>query len=124
MRTLDTNPASVPTAAEYEAGLRKIRDDMTLNQLLLLQRHHSAPGRSATARQLADHLGYANWGGTNLQYGLLAKKLAEAMGVEVNGDLVYLLATFKREADVAEGEVQLVMRPQLAAALQSLKWVW
>ncbi len=97
MRVLDTRPESVPTADEYQAG-------------------------SATQRQLSVAVGYANHGGANLQYGLFAGKLAETMGVEVDGDLVYLLSTFRRDADVADGEVQLVMRPEVRAALDSLGW--
>jgi len=58
----------------------------------------------------------------NLQYGLFAGKLADAIGIEVEGELVYLLSTFRRDAEVADGEVQLVMRPELRAAVDELGW--
>ena len=66
--------------------------------------------------------GYANYGGANLQYGIFAEKLADSRGATVNGDLVFLLSTFLTEPDVAEGEIQLVMRPALISALENLGW--
>jgi hypothetical protein len=124
MRTLNPPSGSFPTADEYRAAFGTCRDEMTLNHLLLLQRHYHSPGRTATARELADKIGYSDWRGVNLQYGLLAKRLCEVLGVEIDGESVYILATFRREAGVKDGELQFVMRPQLAEALEALGWVW
>jgi len=95
---------------------------MTDNQFRMLCHHYLSPGHSATQRQLSVAVGFANYGGANLQYGLFADKLAEAMNIEVRGDLVFILSTFIREADIEAGEVQLVMRPELASALDGLGW--
>lgn len=122
MRVLDTRPESVPSVDEYRAGLVAVRERMTDKQFRMLRHHYLALGGSATQRQLSAAVGYANYGGANLQYGKLAGKLAEAMEIKVTGDLVYLLSTFRREPNVADGEVQLVMRPEIRAALQSLGW--
>lgn len=122
MRVLDARPETVPSPDEYKVGLKTVRDRMTEKQFAMLRHHYTAPGWSATQRQLSIAVGYANYGGANLQYGLFAGKLAEAMGIEVNGELVYLLSTFRREEEVADGEVQLIMRPELIAALDSLDW--
>lgn len=119
---LDERPNSVPTAAAYRAGLLAVRHHMTKNQFRMLRHHFLSPEGSATQRQLSVAVGYANYGGANLQYGLFAGKLADAMGIEVNGDLVYLLSTFRSEAKVEEGEVQLVMRPEVRSALDGLGW--
>jgi hypothetical protein len=93
---------------------------MTPNHLLLLQSHYRAPGHTTTARRLAEQVGFANWRGLNAQYGGLAKQLGEALGVEINGESVYILATFRREAGVEDNEIQFIMRPQVAQALEAL----
>lgn len=115
-------PETVPTATEYRAGLAAVRNGITEKQFRMLRHHYLSPDGSATQRQLSVAVGYANYGAANLQYGLFAGKLAEAMGIEVNGVLVFLLSTFLRESDVADGEVQLVMRPELHSALEGLGW--
>ena len=122
MRLLDSRPETVPSADVYRAGLVAVRDRMTEKQFRMLRYHFLARGASATQRQLSVEVGYANYGGANLQYGIFAGKLADAMGVTVNGDLVFLLSTFLTEPDVAEGEIQLVMRGALISAIESLGW--
>ena len=117
--TADSRP---PASGGYAAALAAIRRHVTVTQLLLLQHHYSSPGRTTTARRLGECVGYADHRGANSQYGTLAKRLAEDLGLEVNGDHVFLLATFTADPDVEGGETQLVMRPQVAAALERLGW--
>lgn len=111
-----------PASSTYAGAFEAIRGKVTVNQLLMLQHHYAAPGRCVTARRLAECVGYADWRGVNTQYGALAKRLADQMGLEVDGDNVFLLATFVSDADVENGETQLVMRPQVAVALERLGW--
>jgi hypothetical protein len=123
MAQLDANSA-FPTAEEYRQAFAAMKDQMTVNQLLLLQRHYDAPGRTTTARRLATAVQFQDWRGVNLQYGGLSKKVCDALGVEMDGDALFVLATFVHDPDIDEGECQLVMRVQVARALELLGWVW
>ena len=69
MRVLDTRLVSIPTDAQYQAGLLAVRTRMTDKQFRMLRHHYLSPEGSATQRQLAIAVGYANYGGANLQYG-------------------------------------------------------
>jgi steroid delta-isomerase-like uncharacterized protein len=123
MIRLDAN-STFPTAEEYRKAFAAVRDQMTVNQLLLLQRHYYAPGRTTTARRLAAAVQFQDWRGVNLQYGGLSKKVCEALNVEIDCDALFVLATFVRDPGIDEGECQLVMRVQVARALELLGWVW
>jgi hypothetical protein len=120
---LDAN-STFPTAAEYRKAFAAVHDQMTVSQLLLLQRHYYAPSRTTTARRLAAAVQFQDWRGVNLQYGGLSKKVCEALNVEIDGDALFVLATFVRDRGIDEGECQLVMRAQVARALELLGWVW
>jgi hypothetical protein len=124
MRTLDATTTDIPTAEEYREALTAVRDRMAVGQLLLLQRHYTAPGRTTTARRLAEAVGFQDWRGVNLQYGMLAKWVCDALGLAVDGDSLFALATFARDPGIDQGECRLVMRAQVARALEQLGWVW
>ena len=123
MKTLDGDTTTFPLASEYRSALLALRDQLSANQLLLLQHHYHAPGQSMTARQLAEAVAYKDYRAVNLQYGKLAGKLCEALNVMVKEDKVYVLASFAREPEISAGECQLIMRPELAQALVELGWV-
>jgi hypothetical protein len=124
MRTLDVSTADFPSSEEYRQAFAAIRDQITVNQLLMLQRHYHAPGRTVTARRLAERVGFATHGGANLQYGILAKQLCDALQVRIEEEQVFILALFARDPSVERGEIQFIMRPQVAHALAALGWVW
>ena len=125
MRPLDVSTTDFPSSQQYREAFAAIRDQITVNQLLLLQRHYHAPGRTITARRLAECVGYANYGGVNAQYGALAKHLCDALQVRFEEEYwVTIVAMFARDPDVEGGELQWVMRPQVAHALAALGWVW
>jgi hypothetical protein len=124
MNHLDSQTVDWPTSDKYCAAFKSIRDQMTVNQLIMLQRHYHSAGRIITARRLADLVGFVNWGGVNLQYGTLAKKLCEALEVTIDSDHLFVLVTFARDPSIDDGECQLAMRPQVAQALETLGWVW
>jgi hypothetical protein len=124
MRTLDVFGTDFPSSQEYREAFAAIHDQITVKQFLMLQRHYHAPGRTTTASRLAEFVGYTNYGGVNLQYGALAKRLCDELKVQIDREQVYILAMFARDQSVDNGEVQFVMRPQVARALEALGWVW
>jgi len=90
-------------------------------QLDFLREHVQAPGRALTARRLAQTVGYQNHGGINLQYGLLAHRIGDALG---RRDVhLSLLVDFVRPKSVTNTEWVLVMHPQFADALRQAGWV-
>jgi hypothetical protein len=111
MRTLDADAREFPSSQEYRDAFAAVREQITVNQLLILQRHYHAPGRTITARRLAEYVGYANYGGVNLQYGALAKLVADALHVQVEVEQLFLLVSWTRAPSVEDGELLLIMRP-------------
>lgn len=47
----------------------------------LLTAHFAAPRHTRTYSELATDVGYANYGAVNLQYGTLARRIAEGLGI-------------------------------------------
>jgi hypothetical protein len=110
---------SLPTQAQFVRALRGIAIP-TGQQLTFLRAHVNAPGRALTARRLAEAAGYQDHRGINLQYGLLARQLGQALGrrhVKLS-----LLVDFVRPKSVTNKEWLMVMHPQFAEALKQLGW--
>ncbi len=87
----------------------------------LLQAHFSSPGRTSTFTNLAEAVGYENYRAVNLQYGLLARRIGDALGRE-NAD-VSLLLEFNEPASLTNEQWIASMRPEFAEALKELRWV-
>ena len=90
-------------------------------QLRFLQAHYSSPGRASTATKLAWAAGYKNFNALNLQYGTLARRVGEALGI--NGATLGLLLEFIEPYSLTNEHWILLMRPELADALRELRWV-
>ncbi len=111
-----------PSVARYKQALLAVQWDMKGRQPNLLPAHYYAPDRTVTATTLAGAVGYKGWQGANLQYGILASMVCQFLGL----DLPYYVAVFAT-FDAALGrehwELAWVMIPQLAQALEELRWV-
>jgi hypothetical protein len=90
-------------------------------QSLFLQAHYKAPGKALTAKKLAKAANYRSWRAINLQYGLLAKKIVEQIGIK-NGNLSYLVE-FAGPKNITNAEWILFMNPEFAKALLKVGWV-
>lgn len=92
------------------------------NHLALLRAHHAAPDHTATWAQLAAAIGYANGKAVNLQYGTLASRVAQRMGIGQvpNGFWLDVLAGRAEEPDVASGHTSFVLRRPVIDALTRL----
>jgi hypothetical protein len=90
-------------------------------QLRFLTAHCRAPGGVLTAAKLAKVAGYKSYGGINLQYGLLAKRIGVAMG-RSNVDITLLVAGV-RPKSVTNREWLLAIRPEFASALKRAGWI-
>ena len=107
------------TAQQYADALQQVSDRITDKQWEMLRVHYHAPNKQITARQLADAVGFQNYGGANLQYGLLGGLLGSVLGLSSRHSSV--LATGIDAGEEDNPEFLFVMRPQLAAALEQLK---
>jgi hypothetical protein len=106
---------STPTQNQFVRALNEIGLPSGRQQVFLRE-HANAPGRALTARKLAEAVGYQNYGGINLQYGLLAKRIGQALGIE--DARLSILVDFVRPRAVTNSEWVLVMHPQFAEALK------
>lgn len=99
-----------------------------LRDLLVAQ--YGAPEKTITASQMADAVGYQDYRGANLQYGLLARKVAEHVGFQPpkgkNGKIKWFttLSCGNQPSDeTIDGQFEFVMHASLAKAVEQLGWV-
>jgi len=112
----------VITKSQYLDALNGIK--MTDKQKLMLLEHYHALNRSLTYTELADASGYKNYGGANLQYGDLAKKIGDFVGFEYvdsedNPGKKFHGSAIGMGNPYTSGEFQLVMHHELAKAIEA-----
>lgn len=118
-----------PSVDECVQGFERILDKINPQQMVMLQAHYHSGGRVVTMRELATAAGYADYKMANLQYGNLAKRLYQAMGYpavtsESSGKPYWILGLGKFVSRDEFGlEMQCVMRPEIAGALERLEMV-
>ena len=87
----------------------------------MLVAHYRAKNRTSIARKLAEAAGYKDYRGFNLQYGLLAYRIGEKMGV--TGLRIGLLVRFEEPGGLTNKEYLVFMREEFAKAMKSVGWV-
>jgi len=125
----DTGP--IATTEEFTAALLATRDWIGISptQLQMLQAQCRAPDATITAAQLASQLSFKNFAAARLQYGTLARAIAEKLGYappqKGKGPVRWWFAlsiASAGEDDAGDGEFKWIMRPELVAALRMMKW--
>jgi hypothetical protein len=106
---------------EYVQALRSIESGITEKQRSMLIGHAMASGQALTMSELAALVGFPGYSAANLQYGLLAGKLADSLGIPRPEYLVYVIASFDDDPNTTQSRAH--MYPELYAALQELGWV-
>ena len=110
------------TKAEFCRALRIVGRPKG-RQLKFLAAHYGAQERALNMRRLARSAGYASWRAVNLQYGLLAGRIASAIRAPVPSCAVTFLCDFIRPNQASNTEWILIMKPAFAAALKEVGWV-
>jgi hypothetical protein len=110
------------TVGAYKAALAMLDEGLPPRHRRMLASHYNAPKRTITARSLAAAVGYPNFNSVNLQYGTLARKICEILGLRLEFH-VSVLAEFIMPKPEDGTEVLWVMRPELSRALEELQWV-
>jgi 5-methylcytosine-specific restriction protein A len=114
--------SNVPEVKAYRQAFLAIRDELTDNQRRLLQIHYAAPKHTIEPVVLAERVGYPSYSAVNLQYGLLAKRACNALGLQLRFHIQALIIYIYPDTNQGESP-KWVMRPQVAQALQELGWV-
>ena len=110
----------IPTSEEFVRGFRAIAP-LHDNHLEMLRTHYRASHQTLTATQLALAVGYDGFRAVNLQYGLLAARLGEAM--DLHGANLSLLVKFTAPGEDGNEHWELQLRPEVMLALETLGWV-
>lgn len=116
-----TPPEFVPSVSDYVAAFKKIKSKITKNQRKMLINHYASHCHVTTSGNLAQSVGFENYRAANLQYGRLAVMLSDAMGFVWRG--VSILVLFVPPNTATNTEWLLVMRENVAQALEELGWV-
>jgi len=114
---------STITAVSSADFLRALRDihPIAPHHVRLLRAHYLAPRQTATATELAQAVGYAEYNAVNLHYGKFVLRLCESL--QIPHDFSIILASALPDTD-APGHLQLVMAPALVDSLDELCWGW
>jgi hypothetical protein len=109
------------TSSEFKKALLRLTP--TEGQRRFLQAHYRATGRVSTMSRLAEAAGYKRYGGVNLQYGGLARRIARILGKPLPATKVALLVDFVGKEEISNRNWVIHMRPAFASALRSAEWV-
>jgi hypothetical protein len=111
-------PSAVPNSQRYVEPLRAVHN-LTDNHVQMLRIHSYSPQRTVTATQLARAIGYSEYRAVNLQYGRLVRSVGEQLDFLPKGVKLGVFVTFQHH----DNELHWTMRPELAEALEDLRWV-
>lgn len=116
----------IPTVAQYEAAFARCKPAIK-GRLKILLAHCRFADNTATATQLAAVLGYPNHNAVNLNYGLMARRVCEEMGLrkeDIGGkhaDWLVTFVSFDKPDD--GGHVTLTVHDNVTKAIRALGWI-
>jgi hypothetical protein len=118
------------TVDEYLRAFQAIMEEgLPASHFALLQAHFKAPSHIATWAELAEKVRYKNANAVKLQYGTLARRVAERLRIREaphppeSRDAAWLLVLvdFAYEPDPVRGHTTYVLRRPVVEALTRLK---
>lgn len=122
-----------PTKTKFKQALRSMDSDGHFDNTqyrTMLKAQYESEGQIITSTRLAEAAGYANYNAANLHYGTMGKLLAHHLGFlpkkRPNGERMWwqTLSSGNDASDATiDGHFEFVMRPELAEALEELRWV-
>jgi len=119
--------ATIPTKEQYKKALEVIKDSISENQMKMLKFHYESPNRTVTFRQLAEEVGFQDYGGANLWYGKLGKILGDEMAFEfpiseTRNEIFCAGSIGTGITQPKDDDFQFMMHHSLADALNELQW--
>jgi hypothetical protein len=118
---------SFPSSRRYASALQAIEAAMSSGHRAMLEVLYQASDYPLTTFQLASAARYKSWQGACLQFGLLAKRLCEALSFEPpqrykNGLPIWSFVLAAAPKTPTAGYWQWILRPEAVQALTRLKW--
>ena len=121
----------IATVEEFRKALLRVRDTGGISQsdLNVFRAFCRAPDCILTAPKLAEAADLASWSEANLRFGILARRIGEALGFtpskRPDGSIRWWQsAAFGADEDESStGYFQWTLRPELVRALREMKWV-
>lgn len=112
----------VPSVERYKAAFEMFEDELCDSDLKMLKIHYECPAHTLSATDMAEAMGYANYGAANLRYEKLGGRLCEQLNVSMKYKVNALCSFVK--PNTQDNEYWLwVMHPQVVQALEELGWV-
>ena len=111
------NPYGITTKA-YVAAFQQVGPALTSGQRAILAAHYHAGEHTATARALAAAVGYSAHTAVNGQYGVLARRIGEALGKPTTPHLNVLAGAGQSPGR----ELELTLWREVVSALEQLSW--
>ncbi len=121
----------IATVEQFKRALLALRDkNLPESHLTMLKAQCRSPEGKITSTRLAEAAGFENYNAANLQYGTLGFNLAGILSFNPerrrrDGTPMWWTTLSYSEGGAAEpetGQFQFIMRPELMAALQEMKW--
>ncbi len=113
----------VPSKDEYKTAFQNLEAEISADELKMLKANYDAPERTITAEIMSEAMGYASFGGANLQYGKLAGKLCSQLNLNPEYKVEVLCKFVAPKAQGDNIHWLWIMRPEVAQALKELNWV-
>jgi hypothetical protein len=124
-----SDPTPIATVEQFKNALLAMRDTSRNwpKDLAMLRMQYHAPNHMISAAQLAKEFNYRGHSAANGPYGKLAHHIADAMHYKPGpftdcGTHWWRTLAYWND-DSPKGQDQWIMRPELAQALQEMKWV-
>jgi hypothetical protein len=122
--------APIATTEQFKAALLATRDwnGIAPIQLQMLQAQCRAPDCKISALQMSRQLSFKSFAAARLQYGTLARVIADKLGYappqkgKATPVWWFTLSTVPDAPDAGDGQLEWIMRPELVAALRSMRW--
>jgi hypothetical protein len=116
-----------PSSKQYQLALQVIEAKMSPGHRAMLEVLYQACDHPLTTSQLASAARYKGWQGACLQFGLLAKRLCEALSFEPpqkfrDGSPIWSFVLAAAPEAPPAKYWQWTMRPEVIQALTRLSW--
>lgn len=111
-----------PTSEAYLDAFLAINLQMTKTRRKLLRTHYRAFNHQATMSQIAEAMGWRSYSSANVHYGRLALLVGKQTGFHFHDCYLRTLCTFLEPEEFGDHWL-IIMRPQVAEALEQLEWV-
>lgn len=127
-----SHEAPIATMEEFRKALLATRDwnGISPMQLRMLEAQCRAPGCAISPLQMAEQLKMKSLAMASAQYGAFARTIAEKLGYapphKAKGAPCwwFTLSTSRPEfGQAGDAGIEWIMRPELVAALRSMRWV-